>query len=344
MARLRRSNVYGPGITRQRRGRGFSYRMPSGDRVSDREIVDRISALAIPPAWQDVWICPWPNGHIQAIGTDAAGRRQYRYHDVWRQQRDKEKFTHIVEFARALPKLRRAVTEDLAKRGLGRQRVLALAVRLLDIGCFRVGNVEYAEEHETFGVATLRVEHVAVGRDHVDFCYAAKGSIERALTVTDPEVRRAISSLVRRREPKDNLLSWKRGTTWVDVDAREVNEYIKAHAGESFSAKDFRTWSATVLAAVQLARRDDEAGASAPRRRKAIGSAIKEVAEYLGNTPAVCRSSYVDPRVIESFETGDTIAPALKKIPKAADNYRVQRAVEAVVVALLSEFELAAAG
>jgi DNA topoisomerase-1 len=344
MARLRRSNLYGPGITRQRRGRGFSYRTSSGDKVSEREVLDRIAALAIPPAWQNVWICPWPNGHIQAIGTDAAGRRQYRYHDVWRQQRDKEKFIHIIAFGRALPELRRAVAEDLGKRGLSRQRVLALAVRLLDIGCFRVGNAAYAEEHETFGVATLHVEHVAVGRDHVDFCYAAKGSIERALTVTDGEVRRAISSLVRRREPTANLLSWKRGTTWVDVGAKEVNDYIKAHSGEGFSAKDFRTWSATVLAAVELARREDEAGASVQRQRRAIGSAIKEVAEHLGNTPAVCRSSYVDPRIIESFETGETIAPALRKVPESADRYGVQCAVEAVVVALLSEFELAAAG
>jgi DNA topoisomerase-1 len=344
MARLRRSNVYGPGITRQRRGRGFSFRMPTGDKLSDREVLDRIAALAIPPAWRDVWICPWANGHIQAIGTDAAGRRQYRYHDVWRQQRDKEKFTHIIEFGRALPQLRRAVAEDLGKRGLGRQRAMALGVRLLDIGCFRVGNADYAEEHETFGVASLHVEHVVVGRDHVDFCYAAKGSIERALSVHDPEVRRAVTSLVRRREPTDNLLSWKRGTTWVDVGAKDLNDYIKAHAGESFSAKDFRTWSATVLAAVELARRQDQAGASEQRRRKAIGSAIKEVAEHLGNTPAVCRSSYVDPRVIESFETGETIAPALRKIPETADRYSMQCAVEAVVVTLLSEFELAAAG
>jgi DNA topoisomerase-1 len=344
MARLRRSNVYGPGIIRQRRGRGFSYRTSAGGKVSERGVLDRISALAIPPAWQDVWICPWPNGHIQAIGTDAAGRRQYRYHDVWRQQRDKEKFTHVIAFGRALPELRRAVADDLGKRGLSRRRVLALAVRLLDIGCFRVGNAEYAEEHETFGVATLHVEHVAVRRDHVDFCYAAKGSIERALTVTDAEVCRAIRSLVRRREPTANLLSWKRGTTWVDVGAKDVNDYIRANAGEGFSAKDFRTWSATVLAAVELARREDEVGASAQRRRRAIGSAIKEVAEHLGNTPAVCRSSYVDPRIIESFETGETIAPALRKVPEAADRYSVQCAVEAVVVALLSEFELAAAG
>jgi DNA topoisomerase-1 len=317
--------------------------MPDGNRVSEREVLDRISALAIPPAWQEVWICPWPNGHIQAIGTDAAGRRQYRYHDLWRKQRDKEKFAHLIEFGRALPDLRKAVAHDLGTRGLGRQRVLALGVRLLDIGCFRVGNAEYAEDHETFGVATLRIEHVSIERHHVDFAYAAKGSIERTLTVSDPEVRRALSSLVRRREPAENLLSWKRGTTWVDVGAKDVNDYIKSHAGATFSAKDFRTWSATVLAAVELARREDEARPSVQRRRRAIASAVKEVAQHLGNTPAVCRSSYIDPRVIESFETGETIAPALRKIPETLDRYDVQCAVEEVVLALLSELQMAAA-
>jgi DNA topoisomerase I len=343
MARIRRSDIYGSGIVRQRCGRGFSYRTSDGFRVSDRDTLDRISALAVPPAWQEVWICPWPNGHIQAIGTDAAGRRQYRYHDAWRRQRDKEKFAHLIEFGRVLPELRKAVARDLAKRGLGRQRVLALGVRLLDIGCFRVGNAEYAEEHETFGVATLRIEHVSVGRHHVDFAYAAKGSIERTLTVSDAEVRRAISSLVRRREPTENLLSWKRGTVWVDVGAKDVNDYIKSHAGASFSAKDFRTWSATVLAAVELARREDDARSPVQRRRRAIGSAIKEVAQHLGNTPAVCRSSYIDPRVIESFETGETIASALRKVPETLDRYSVQCAVEEVVVSLLSELEMAAA-
>jgi DNA topoisomerase I len=232
-----------------------------------------------------------------------------------------------------------AVAQDLDTRGLGRQRTLALGVRLLDIGCFRVGNAEYAEEHETFGVATLRIEHVSVGKDHVDFAYTAKGSIARTLTVSDPEVRRAISSLVRRRSPAENLLSWKRAGTWVDV-----NEYIKAHAGESFSAKDFRTWSATVLAAVELARRKDDADSSMQRQRKAVNAAIKEVAHHLGNTPAVCRSSYRDPRVIESFETGETIASTLKRMPEGSDRYEVQCAVERVVLALLSELEMAAAG
>jgi DNA topoisomerase I len=341
--RLRRSDISGPGIARRRCGKGFSYRWSTGERVSEREILDRISALAIPPAWQQVWICPWPNGHIQAIGVDAAGRRQYRYHDVWREQRDKEKFMHIIEFGRALPKLRKVVAQDLAQRGLDRQRVLAVGVRLLDIGCFRVGNAEYAEEHETFGLATLRLDHVSIGRHQLDFSYAAKGSIERTQSVNDDEVRRAISSLARRRNASDNLLSWKRGAEWVDVDAKDINDYIKAHAGETFSAKDFRTWSATVLAAVELGRREAEATSPLQRRRRAIGAAVKEVAEHLGNTPAVCRSSYIDPRVIESFESGETIASALKKVPETLDRYAMQCAVERVVLGLLSDFEVAVA-
>jgi DNA topoisomerase-1 len=250
------------------------------------------------------------------------------------------KFAHIIEFARALPQLREAVAQDLSSRGLGRPRVLAVGVRLLDIGCFRVGNAEYAEEHETFGVATLGVDHVSVGRRQLDFCYAAKGSIERTLSVTDEEVRRAVA---RRRRSSDNLLAWKRGETWVDADAKDINDYIKAHVGETFSAKDFRTWSATVLAAVELARREAEIRGSVQRRRRAVGAAVKEVAQHLGNTPAVCRSSYIDPRIIESFESGETFATALKKIPDRSEPYQVQCAVERVVVGLLSEFDLAVA-
>jgi DNA topoisomerase-1 len=177
----------------------------------------------------------------------------------------------------------------------------------------------------------------------VNFAYAAKGSIERSLSVNDGEVHRAISSLLRRRAPSDNLLSWKRGTTWTDVGAKDINDYIKAHAGESFSAKDFRTWSATVLAAVELARREVDPTSSVQCRRRAIGAAVKEVAQRLGNTPAVCRSSYIDPRVIDSFESGESVAPALKRIPGTLDHYEVQCAAEHAVLALLSELEMAAA-
>jgi DNA topoisomerase IB len=297
-------------------------------------VVDRIRDLAVPPAWKEVWICPWPNGHIQALGTDAAGRRQYRYHDAWRWQRDQAKFDRVLDFGRALPALRKTVAEDLRGRGLTQRRVTAVGVRLLDIGCFRVGNTEYAEEHETYGIATLRVEHVTMRRHEVEFAYSAKGSIERVVTVTDAEVRRAVSSLCRRRAPADELLAWRDKDAWVTVGAAGLNDYIKAEAGEEFSAKDFRTWSGTVYAATELARAT--AGNSSQRRRqRSIATAMKEVAQYLGNTPAVCRSSYVDPRIIDCFESGDTIAAALKRVGDEQDRYTMQCAVEGAVLDLL---------
>jgi DNA topoisomerase I len=336
MPRLRRSDLNGPGISRRRCGRGFTYQWSTGVRVADPEVFDRITDLAIPPAWKDVWICPWPNGHIQAIGVDAAGRRQYRYHDAWRRHRDREKFERILDFGQALPNLRKSVTQDLSSRGLSRKRVAAVGVRLLDIGCFRVGNVEYADEHETFGISTLRLEHVKVGRRQVAFEYSAKGSIERTLTVEDPDVVRTVAALCRRRDPGEDLLAWKDKTSWVNVGAAELNDYIKEVAGEQFSAKDFRTWSGTVYAAVELAKRY-EIGASQRSRQRAATAAIKEVATVLGNTPAVCRSSYVDPRLFDCYEAGETIADALAKIRDTSDYYKVQRRVESAVLQLLAQ-------
>jgi DNA topoisomerase I len=332
--RLRRSDVNGPGIVRRRCGRGFTYQWSTGSKVADREVLDRIAALAIPPAWQEVWICPWPHGHIQAIGTDAAGRRQYRYHDDWRVQRDRAKFERVLDFARALPALREVVARDLAGRGLGQRRVTATGVRLLDIGCFRVGNAEYAEEHETFGIATLHIAHVTVREHALKFEYSAKGSIDRSLTVCDPVVSRAVRSLCRRRAPEDDLLAWKDRDTWVTVGAAGINDYIKAEAGEDFSAKDFRTWAGTVRAAVELAK-VHEAGASQRARRRAVVAAVREVADHLGNTPAVCRSSYIDPRVIDCFETGETISAAVRKLGDTSDSYQVQCAVEKAVLNLI---------
>ena len=187
VARLRRSDCSGPGITRRRRGRGFSYAHPDGKPVTDKETLLRIRGLAVPPAWSDVWICPWPHGHIQAVGIDAAGRRQYRYHDQWRTDRDREKFERVLDFAAALPELRATVRRGLAKDGLGRERVLAAVVRLLDVGFFRIGGEEYAQEHETFGVASLRKEHVRIHDGLMVFEYPAKGSIERTLEISDAQ-------------------------------------------------------------------------------------------------------------------------------------------------------------
>lgn len=206
MSRLRRSAPSSPGLTRRRCGKGFVYLDIDGNKVAEPECLERLTSLVIPPAWVDVWICPWPNGHIQAMGTDAAGRRQYLYHQAWRLQKDREKFDRALAFGRSLPTLRATVTRDLGTSGLRQRRLLALVIRLMDLGAFRIGGEEYAEENETFGVATLRVRHVSIEGERVVFSYAAKGSIRRTVAVEDPEVRRAVASILRRsRRPKDNL-------------------------------------------------------------------------------------------------------------------------------------------
>jgi DNA topoisomerase IB len=325
------------GIERRRRGRGFSYAWSTGQRVTDAEVIERINGLSIPPAWREVWICPWPNGHIQAIGTDAAGRRQYRYHDDWRKRRDTEKYDRAVELGRALPALRKTITKDLAAPGLGKRRVLATGVRLLDIGCFRVGSEEYAHDHETYGVATMLKEHVSLHGDQLVFDYPAKGSIPRTLTIDDPETRDVLCALRRRRGGSDELLAWKDRRAWVDIRAADLNAYIKEEAGEDFSAKDFRTWSATVFAAVVLGR-DIHAARSKTAHRRVVTAAIKEVAEYLGNTPAVCRSSYIDPRIIDRFHAGDTIAGTIADLKRTAASWpEGQPQTERAVLDLLSE-------
>ncbi len=309
--RLRRADCSAPGIRRHRAGRGFVYLDPSGTRVTDVEILDRARALVIPPAWVDVWICSDQRGHIQATGVDARGRRQYRYHDLWRERRDREKFDHMVEFARALPKLRHAAAEDLAVGDMTRGRVLACAVRLLDLGFFRIGTEGYAEENQTYGLATMHKRHVRLEAPAtVNFDYIAKGSKRRIQSVVDPDVYAVVEALKRRRGGMPELLAWRRGRSWVDVRSSDINAYIKEVTGGDFSAKDFRTWNATVLAAVAVAV---STGATSPRgRKRAVTRAMQEVAHYLGNTPAVCRSSYVDPRIVDRYLDGATIAPALE--------------------------------
>jgi DNA topoisomerase IB len=335
--RLRRSDTRGIGINRRRRGRGFSYTWSTGQRVTDTDVIERIEALAIPPAWREVWICPWPNGHIQAIGTDAAGRRQYRYHDDWRKRRDNEKYDRALAFGRALPELRKTISKDLAGVDLGKRRVVATGVRLLDIGCFRVGSEEYAHDHETYGVATMLKEHVSRHGDELVFDYPAKGSIPRTLTINDPQTRDVLCSLRRRRGGSNELLAWKDGRNWVDIGAADLNAYIKEEAGEDFSAKDFRTWSATVFAAVVLGRDIDKARSKTAHRR-VVTAAIKEVAEYLGNTPAVCRSSYIDPRIIDRFHAGETIAGTIHDLEQTAGSWpERQPETERAVLDLLSE-------
>jgi DNA topoisomerase IB len=313
--RLRRADCSGPGIRRRRRGRGFGYVAEDGKRVDDPEVLERIAELAIPPAWEDVWICPYPNGHLQATGTDAAGRKQYRYHDVWRARQDLQKFDDMVEFAKALPKLRRRVERDLARRSaLDRERVLACALRLLDRGFFRIGSEAYAEENASYGLATMLKKHVTIEDGGLMiFDFPAKSGQQRHQGVLDERACEVVAALKRRRGGGDELLAYKEGRRWHDVRSDDINLYLKAATGGDHSAKDFRTWNATALAAVALAVSGAALGTKTARKR-AVKRAVDEVAGYLGNTPAVCRASYIDPRVFDAFDARLTIRPALESV------------------------------
>jgi DNA topoisomerase IB len=267
--------------------------------------------------------------------VDSAGRRQYLYHDAWRRRRDREKFDRMLEFAASLPLLRAHTDRWLATKSLGRDRVLSCAVRLLDRGFFRIGGEEYAEDNSTFGLATMRKSHVTLGDGHVvTFDYPAKGGERRIQSVVDPQVFAVTAALKRRRGGGDELLAYKNGRRWVDVRSTDVNDYIRDVTGGPYSAKDFRTWNATVLAATSIALLGRQA--KSPTARKRVASlAIREVARYLGNTPAVCRKSYVDPRVVDRFDAGQTIIAALERLPIELPEPDRQRRVERAVLALL---------
>src|SRR6201986_5404914 len=310
-ANIVRSDPAAEGIRRRRRGRGFSYLGTDAAVIKDPQTLARIRSLVIPPAWEDVWICADPLGHIQAVGTDAAGRRQYRYHDLWRGQRDQ-------------------ATND-------RDRVLAAAIRLIDLGFFRPGGEEYAEENGSFGLATIRKEHVTLTHGQLVFEYLAKGAKQRQQAVAEDQVCAVVRSLRRRRDGGDQLLVYRSGPRWHDVTAADINDYLREVSGGDYTAKDFRTWHATVLAAVGLAVSEPAAGSEASRKR-AIARGVREVADYLGNTPAVARASYIDPRVIELYEDGSTIASVLGDLGKDRDfgDLATRGRAETAVVRLLS--------
>ncbi|MDD9205732.1 DNA topoisomerase IB [Georgenia sp. 10Sc9-8] len=311
--RLRRSRVDSPGLGRRRSGSGFTYLDVDGSPLRDPEQLQRCRDLVIPPAWQEVWICPTPDGHIQAVGTDDAGRRQYLYHPDWRARRDRAKHDHVLDLARALPAARERAAVDLHRRAMPRERALAVAFRLLDLGYFRMGSESYARTNGSYGLATLRKEHVTIGRDgRVWFDYTAKSGQRRRIMIEDEDLLTPLSMLRRRRGGGAELLAYKRGPSWFDLTSTDVNGYLKELLGPEASAKDFRTWHANVLAAVALARVADEARRdgrelSATARRRAVTAAVKEVAAYLGNTPAVCRASYIDPKLLDLFERGETV-------------------------------------
>jgi DNA topoisomerase-1 len=343
MGRLRRVSSDRPGITRQRRGRGFSYATANGAPVSDEETLARIRALAIPPAWTDVWICPDPMGHLQAAGTDAAGRRQYLYHEGWRARRDAEKFDRMLAFAHRLPEVRRRVEADLERRGLSREKALAVAARLLDLGLFRVGSESYARANGSFGLATIRRDQVRTSGDVVRFDFRAKSGQRRIQEIVDADVAPIVRTLKRRKDENPELLAYRNGNGWRDVRSEDVNAYLKEVAGDAFSAKDFRTWHGTVFAAAALASEKEVPAAPSARRRR-ISAAIKEVAAELGNTAAVARASYVDPRLLDRYEEGVTIRPALLRANARGeqDDDRAfdpsfRDAVEAAVLELLED-------
>src|ERR1700712_2368159 len=267
--RLRRSDPSDPGYARRRCGKGFMYLDESGERIPDAEIVARITALVIPPAWRDVWISPDPFGHIQATGSDQAGRRQYLYHPRWRERRDRQKFDDMVDFARALPALRAVVEHDLALGDMSREQVLACAARLLDRGFFRIGSEVYKVTNETYGLATMLKRHVTCSGEVIRFDYVAKESKRRVQAIVDPEVAAIVGTLKRRRSGGEELLAFRCAGRWGDVRSPDINAYLKAATGRDVSAKDFRTWGATVLMAVGLAVTEPD-GLSPTARKRAI--------------------------------------------------------------------------
>lgn len=336
--RLRTSDPHRPGLSRVRHGRGFRYLDREGAPVENPAELRRLRALAVPPAWQDVWLCPWPNGHLQAVGTDDAGRRQYLYHQEFRARREEAKHTHVREVAKALPRLRDAVAEALGARGLGRDRVLACGVRLLDLGFFRVGGEGYSREHHTYGLTTMLRAHVSCDRGEIAFSYPGKGGKQQVRALVDPAAYATVRALRRRQDAAPRLFMYWQDRAWHEVHAADLNDALRELSGVEITAKDFRTWHATVLAAVGLAVSDSVARTSEAARRRAVVRVVREVSHYLGNTPAVCRASYIDPRVIELYEEGRTIASDLDQLGADANfgQPSTQGPVEEAVLRLLA--------
>jgi len=333
MPRLRRTSPDQPGWTRRRSGKGFVYLDGQGRKLAGED-VQRIKELVIPPAWQDVWITPFDNGHLQAVGTDDAGRRQYLYHPDWRAKRDLVKFARMEEFGKALAEARGLVVADLGREGMPLERACAAAVRLLDLGYFRIGNDVYADTNGSFGLTTLERRHVRRRQDRLVFAFIGKSGVEHEIEIDDATVIEAIEIMRRRRGGDDRLLSYKNGRSWRSVLPDLVNEYVRVSTGLEATAKDFRTWHATVLAAAALAE-TDEPGITQASRKRAISGAMKEVASFLGNTPTLARSAYVDPRVVEAYEEGRTIDRATRRSYDTTDER--QAALERATLKLLKE-------
>lgn len=322
-----------PGITRERDGDGFRYLDRDGALVTDEETLARIKALAIPPAWTEVWICPYANGHIQATGRDARRRKQYRYHARWRAVRDEAKYERMLGFGRALPLIRQRVEEDLKQRGLTREKVLATIVRLLQTTMMRVGNEEYARENKSFGLTTLRDRHVRIDGSEVQFRFRGKSGVMHEVKLDDPRLARIIGRT--RDLPGQELFQYVDDDGELrTVDSSDVNEYLREITGEDYTAKDFRTWSGTLLAA--LALQEYEKVDSEAQAKKNVVRAIEAVAEKLGNTPSICRKCYVHPGIIESYLDGSMLQALHQRArEELADDVHALQPEEAAVLALL---------
>ncbi|TYL46277.1 DNA topoisomerase IB [Nocardioides sp. BGMRC 2183] len=332
MARLRRTSADERGWTRRRAGSGWTYLDADGERLSEDD-AQRCRELVIPPAWTEVWICPHPNGHLQAVGTDDAGRRQYLYHPDWVARRSEEKYERVLRFGGRLPRLREQVATDLADADLTEAQACALAVRLLDVGAFRIGNDLYASEHGSFGLTTLERRHVRRHGELLVFDFVGKSGVEHRVEVDDPVAIESLARMRRRRSQHDpQLLAYREGRRWRSLTPEAVNAYVRSSSGVEATAKDFRTWHATVLAATALSDAPDP-DASATRRKRAVAAVMREVAEYLGNTPTLARSAYVDPRVVDAYDEGRTIRAAVRRRHRDDDARR--RALERATMRLV---------
>jgi len=293
-----------PGIRRMRAGKGFYYLTPQNRRLRSRAELKRIASLAVPPAYKDVWICVNPRGHLQATGQDARGRKQYRYHPEWRQVRDSAKFDRMVSFGDALPKLRRKLTRNLSLPGLPRDKVIAAVVTLLDTTRIRIGNAEYARDNKSFGLTTLRNRHVTfTSDDHAVLNFRGKGGIQHEIRIVDKRIVRIVQDC--QELPGQHLFQYVANDgSRCAVGSAQVNDYLREAMGDDFTAKDFRTWGATLRALMLLARIPREPDASERTLKRAIVGVVKQVAEELRNTPAVCRKSYINPVVFDAWRSG----------------------------------------
>lgn len=328
------------GFTRRRQGDHFAFFNTKGARIREDEAIQRIRKLAIPPAYRDVWICADAKGHLQATGRDDRGRKQYRYHPFWRQQRDETKFGHMLKFGKALPKIRRRVRRDLGRPGLPREKILATVVRLLETTVIRVGNDEYARENHSYGLTTMRNRHVEVKRGDITFSFRGKSGKHHQIELHDPRLAKIIRAC--QEMPGQVLFSWQEAGETRHIGSQDVNDYLREITGSDFTAKDFRTWIGTVLAATAF--QEFKGVVSDRQARRNVNLVIESVAKILGNTPAVCRKAYVHPEIIQSYFEGETIEALRQRV---SDDLRKSltklKPVEAAVLALLQRRLQAAA-